>query len=250
MFQISAAYALALENNNKAIFNLDEGTFPHHPPSYYADTIFRKLELGNITNPNIYQEPNFYYDEIPYVDFKNGICLEGYFQSEKYFKKYRKEILELFEPTTQINNYIHYKYGHLFEKDTIGLHVRRGDYLQYQDHHPICNIFYYNKALFEICGDVRCHPHNILVFSDDPEWCRNNFKSDNFTIIEEESDIIDLYLMSKCQHQVIANSSFSWWGTWLNQNPDKKVVAPKHWFGNAYSHINTKDLIPKEWITV
>ena len=88
-----------------------------------------------------------------------------------------------------------------------------------------------------------------LVFSDDIDWCKGVFRGDRFTFIEGEKDYIDLYIMSQCKNNIIANSTFSWWGAWLNKNKNKKIVAPKKWFGSLISH-NTKDLIPKEWIKV
>jgi hypothetical protein len=101
---------------------------------------------------------------------------------------------------------------------------------------------YYRNAIAEFSDDTR-----FLVFSDDIQWCKENFKGDNFHFIEGEKDYVDLYLMSLCNNNIIANSSFSWWGAWLNNTPNKKVIAPKQWFGKA-KQLNTKDLIPETWI--
>jgi len=119
------------------------------------------------------------------------------------------------------------------------LHVRRGDYLQLPTHHPTCTIDYYHKALANFDGKV-------LVFSDDIDWCRKTFQDPRFEFVKGNLDYIDLYLMSMCKNNIIANSSFSWWAAWLNDNKDKKVIAPKKWFGPAISH-NTMDLYPKKW---
>jgi len=82
-----------------------------------------------------------------------------------------------------------------------------------------------------------------LIFSDDIEWCKLNFDFlENKIFVNGNTDFQDLYLMSKCNDNIIANSTFSWWGAWLNQNPNKKVIAPKIWFGNFYSNFNTNDL--------
>ena len=90
---------------------------------------------------------------------------------------------------------------------------------------------------------------NFIIFSDDIKWCKNNFIGDKFTFIEGEKDYIDLWLMSLCNHNIIANSSFSWWGAWLNQNPNKKVIAPINWFGPE-KKLNPKDIYCKNWIKI
>ena len=111
------------------------------------------------------------------------------------------------------------------------------------NHHPACNLGYYKEAIKLM--DV----NKFIVFSDDMSWCKENFVGDEFIFMENNSDYIDLWLMSLCDNNIIANSSFSWWGAWLNQNPNKKVIAPKKWFGPAINH-NTKDLIPESWIII
>lgn len=86
-----------------------------------------------------------------------------------------------------------------------------------------------------------------LIISDDIEWCKKNFKGNNFFFSEGESSIVDLYLQTMCNHNIISNSSFSWWGAWLNNNPEKIVIAPKNWFGKQMKDWNLQDLIPSEW---
>tara|TARA_R110000744_G_C18907077_1_gene510043 strand:- start:113 stop:463 length:351 start_codon:yes stop_codon:yes gene_type:complete len=110
--------------------------------------------------------------------------------------------------------------------------------------HPVLDLNYYTKAL-ENLKDVS----NILVFSDDIPWCKEVFKFKNMTFIEGNNNIEDLVLMSMCSHNIIANSSFSWWGSWLNENPDKIVVAPKTWFG-AQLPGNNNHAYLSNWITI
>ena len=88
---------------------------------------------------------------------------------------------------------------------------------------------------------------NILVFSDDIQWCKDNLKFDNLHFIENQSDILDMYLISMCNNNVICNSTFSWWGAWINSNLDRKVISPVKWLGE---NINTSDIIPSEWIKI
>jgi len=120
--------------------------------------------------------------------------------------------------------------------------VRRGDYLNNKDHHPVLPISYYQKAIGAF-SDAQ-----FVVFSDDISWCKSHFDfSDTLLFIEDNDEVTDLYLMSLMKHHIIANSSFSWWGAWLCQNPDKVVIAPQLWFGPAAVDHDTKDLIPEVW---
>jgi len=126
----------------------------------------------------------------------------------------------------------------------VSVHVRRGDYLKLSDHHPACTLEYYDKAMSKFDG---C---KFLIFSDDKKWCLENFNKENCEISFNSDAVEDLQLMSLCDHHIIANSSFSWWGAWLGRNKDKKVIAPKEWFGPAKNDHNTKDLYCKDWIVL
>ena len=233
MFQIAATYSLALDNNDNCCFDFSNGWYNHEHINTYLDNIFSKVKYGKFPIQNKYNEKNYSYDKILYQD---NLCLKGYFQSEKYFKHNRKHILDLFK--------LNKKFDFLSDKNTVSLHIRRGDYLKLQDHHPVCDLDYYKKALLEFNDDE----YTFVVISEDIEWCKENFDG-NFIYIEGQTDYEDLWLMSLCDNNIIANSTFSWWGAWLNQNPNKKVIAPKQWFGSALSH-NTNDLYPPEWITL
>jgi hypothetical protein len=208
----------------------------------YSDNILRNITITNDRPRSGYTEPSFEYSRIPNAD-----AIDGYFQSERYFIDYRDKILDLFRPTPDIQEYIISKYGESLETDSCSIHVRRGDYLNFPNHHPALSLEYYNKAMLEMCN---CYPKtNFLIFSDDIDWCKRTFEGSQFTFIEGEKDYLDLYIMAQCKNNIIANSTFSWWGAWLNSNENKKVIAPKQWFGPAISH-NTKDLIPKTWNTI
>lgn len=184
----------------------------------------------------------FHYDEI--LPFEKDFVVDGFFQSEKYFVDSRQKILDLFKPTKAIEEIIQQKYSYLLNEECVSVHIRRGDYLNLQEHHPIQTIQYYEGALSFIKNKKQIK--NVLVFSDDQKWCRENLNFDNMFFIENEIDYVELFLMSKCQNNIICNSSFSWWGAWLNQNKDKIVVAPKKWFGRRVKHI-TSDIIPENW---
>lgn len=253
LFQIASVTSFALSKNTQSSFgSLDEhlNYLDHekyfnpklgHSHEYkhlnmFKNMIKEKSPLGL----KIYTYP-FHYTTIDMPE--NDVILDGFFQSEKYFINHEKEIRELFKPTKEILNNINKKYNKLLNCETISLHVRRGDYVNNTNNHPPCSLDYYNKAI-DIIGDGL-----VLVFSDDIDWCKNNFTGDRFVFIENEKDYIELYLMSMCKNNVISNSSFSWWGAWLNNNPNKKVVGPKKWFGPAIQH-NTNDILPSSWIKI
>jgi|10_taG_2_1085330.scaffolds.fasta_scaffold00201_14 hypothetical protein len=244
MFQIATVVALAKDHDDKPIFD----TTTHYlPPQFldrkcgkYLSNIFSKVEFSrDLQIECTYREPNFYYGKLPY---KKNMCLLGYFQSEKYFVHRADDIKALFEPTEEIKQYIDEQYSHILEGETIGIHVRRGDYTNHPNIHPTCSPHYYQKAL-SMFKDA--DQYDIVVFSDDAEWCKNEFGS-LAHVVENEADYIDLYLMSMCKHNIIANSSFSWWAAWLNANTDKVVVAPQRWFGPSVAY-NTKDLYCAGW---
>tara|TARA_R110002012_G_scaffold64648_3_gene169842 strand:- start:842 stop:2452 length:1611 start_codon:yes stop_codon:yes gene_type:complete len=257
LFSIAATLGTAYENNATPVFNINKPQYP------YKDNILRNLQQSeNFNISKYYQEPHFHYEKIPYT---NNMCLDGYFQSEKYFNKYRKKILDFFKMSDTDYNFIQQNFKHLLCGTTVSLHIRRGDYTlpQYSSHHPVQSIEYYNKAISYFDKDV-----NYLIFSDDIQWAKENFSAPNFNFITKQTisgndvmttldiskggypDYIELYLMSLCDHNIIANSSFSWWGAWLNENPEKIVIAPKNWFGSAYKGINDNDIIPNTWIRI
>ena len=238
MFQIATTYSLSLDNNDESVFEITQFSNAHQPINSYTENIFRFVKFG-ITNCNkTYQEPFFHYSEIPYT---TNLKLYGYFQSEKYFLHNREQILDLYAIDEKSKEEIYKKYGKFLKEKTCSIHIRRGDYLGLPEHHPICSIEYYNQAISNFDKETI-----FLVFSNDIEWCKKNFKGPQFIFIEGEKDYIDLWLMSLCENNIIANSSFSWWAAWLNTNPNKIVITPKNWFGKAINH-NTQDLIPNEW---
>lgn len=242
MFQVAAGAAHAWRWRVPFIVNFKNHVgLIHKPPSHYQRSVFRKVQAGNgfPTNLEVFHYPDHPYKEIPK---KLPLKLEGYFQTEKYFIDEESYIRDLYEPVKADLDWILNKYPKVTDTLSVSLHVRRGDYLTYVDHHPPVTKYYCEDAL-DYVGDY----DNLFIFSDDIKWCKENLKFKNITFIEEE-DYLSLYLMSQCNHNIIANSSFSWWGAWLNSFKNKKVVAPATWFGKALSHINTKDLIPDSWL--
>lgn len=209
--------------------------------SKYKDTLYKNLKIGRPDIPpgSFYQEPGFQFKEIKH---QTGILkIRGYFQSHKYFDKHRSEILKDLN-IEDLKSQVKEKYGDF--SDFVSIHVRRGDYLSLSDYHYNLQMDYYKKAIQSFDENT-----SFLIFSNDLEWCKENFNFLNsVSFSETEEDWEDILLMSTCRDNIIANSSFSWWGAWLNTNEQKKVIAPKKWFGPKYKHNNTKDLIPQNWI--
>ena len=187
---------------------------------------------------NLYREPHYHHKAIPYSP---DLCIVGYFQSEKYFFHNEKIIKDLFSIDTESERLIERKYGDVLKEKPVSVHIRRGDYLSSGGAHPTCTREYYNNAFSLFPPDT-----SYLFFSDDISWCKENFTGDNYHFSEKNEDFIDLYLMSKCSHNIIANSSFSWWAAWLNNNTSKRVISPKNWFGANLNH-DTRDVRPKKW---
>jgi hypothetical protein len=245
MFQITSAYVYALKHNKKAIFSTDDAFVGHNHLESYKNNILSKIDFvksKNFNGFNVYSEPQFNYNEIPNIN--GSVYLNGYFQTEKYFKEHTKEIRDLFSFSEEYKNLIKEKYKDLLIGNTCSIHVRRGDYLKLPNHHPVQSLNYLMKGVREMPEDTR-----FLIFSDDINWCKQNFPEvpEKFIFIEGNPDYEDLLLMSLCKNNIIANSSFSWWAAWLNENVDKKVIAPSKWFGTANITNNTKDLIPETW---
>ena len=242
LFEISNVLSFCKKYNLIPVFPQIK-TFQHSIK--YRDNIFRKLNTDMRRFRMIQEEKNYFYNPIN-IDLKRDIIFKGYYQSEKYFLEHKDLILETFEATEEIKKYITDKYGEKLKSST-SIHVRQGDYLKLKNcYHNLLNSDYYKNSLEKIKTE------NILVFSDNIEKVKDNkiFSNNRVTFIEGETEIIDFYLMSMCQNNVIGNSTFSWWAAWLNSNKDKNVYYPEKWFGPQLSHLNTKDLIPENWINI
>lgn len=219
LFQIAATIGVALRN--KDTFGL--------PPWDYE----RYFSLHNCFHISLpagpeYREPQFAYTPIPY---QPGLRLFGYFQSEKYFAEFADVIRSFF--TTPREKLL----------GVAGIHVRRGDYLTFPEHHPVLPNSYYWQAI-ERMADYGIS--TFLVVSDDLSWCRQEFRNGRFEIVQPATDVEHLRLLAQCEHHIISNSSFAWWGAYLGNTPGSHVLYPPIWFGSAYQH-STADLFPTRW---
>ena len=177
----------------------------------------------------------------------------GYWQSERYFKKIKGRIRKdfQFKPILDINNYE--RMQRITSTNSISIHIRRGDYAERHGTkivHGLCSLDYYNSAIIFLSQKID-NP-NFFIFSDDLNWVKQNLNiHHNHEFISGNvgnNSFIDLQLMSLCKNNNIANSTFSWWGAWLNPNPDKVVIAPEQWFNNKIENAYTDNLIPSEWV--
>jgi hypothetical protein len=213
------------------------------------------------------REPHFHFSEHLFENCPDDVSLSGFFQSWKYFSHIEDVIRKEFTFHDEHLGPCKEVMQSLEGQEPIMLHVRRGDpnlvdprgfkwsYTQCSDQHPVQPFEYYEKALAKFDAE-----QPVVVFSDSPEWVEEQefFQADRF-IVSKPTDkyddgsytpYADLCLMSLCSHAIIANSSMSWWGAWLQTNPNKKIVAPKNWFGPAYADKDTKDLYCPDWIVL
>lgn len=231
----------------KRIFNINI----KQPPKFWVQLLkpeqkkgkYVKLKKILFLKDSYLEEPLDFKYQNDFLTKKGIHYYWGYWQNEKYFGNIRAKLLNdfTFPPfnneknkvlLTKIKNY-----------ESVSLHVRRGDYLHEEGLGNICDLNYYQSAINYITNKIN-YPH-FFVFSDDIQWCKSKFKGDNFTFIDwniGDESYIDMQLMSNCKHNIIANSSFSWWGAWLNQHPEKYIIAPSKWMKNS-------ELTPvlKEW---
>lgn len=240
LHEVATVYAYAKRHNM-------EYRIPISTDVYGFENMFPKVHIENIDTTGFteYYEPkNQTYAPITYAD---NIVLNGYFQSERYYRDYRNDIIDLFEVPQGT------------KKGVVSIHVRRGDYVKYANVFPPVTKEYIREAIqcFVGAGDFI-----FEVYSDDIEWCKANFPTINqlkgatslqYRFIEPDlvNPLGDFYSMSQCEHNIIANSSYSWWAAWLNSNPNKVVVCPSmfNWFGRA-SNLNTKDYLPESWVQI
>lgn len=197
-----------------------------------------------------YKEPHYHYDK-NLMRLNDNVCIEGYWQSERYFI----DISDTIKKEFTVKNRIEGKDRKILEmiesNNSVAIHFRRGDYIPLngkEDYHGICDIDYYLRAVDYLINRVN-NPH-YFIFSDDCEWVKKKCSFLNPVTVVDHNEVEkcheDMRLMAMCKHNIMANSTFSWWGSWLNPNHRKIVIAPMKWFVNKTNRL--KDLIPEKWI--
>ena len=187
------------------------------------------------------QERNFEYNA-GIFGIQDHTDILGYFQSEKYFKDYRNQLLNEFSFKQNIRQQAS-DIRSIAKKKAISVHIRLGDYEGLENKHPICQLAYYQEALSKLPDD--CF---VYIFSDDTQKAADIFKFLNreYLLPDTGNQYVDMCLMSLCDYHIIANSSFSWWGAWLSES--KKVIAPSEWFGkDPNMPKNWSDIYCKDW---
>jgi hypothetical protein len=243
LFQYATLYSLGKELNYKI-------GVPYHHKNNNDKLHFAIPDGFNITAnasqnkffSSVYIESSFDYDSNIW-NIPDGCDIRGYFQTEKYFKKYKNELIKTeltFKPnvTSKVNNILNGNNSEL-----ISIHIRLCDYQQLKNSHPPCTKDYYHEALKLLPNDA-----NIILFSDDYSTALNLMKDFNINVMLTGTGdkFVDLCMMSKCNYHIIANSSFSWWGAWLSNS--KKVIAPNLWFGSDPAKPKSwNDIYCEEW---
>lgn len=273
LFQYAAAKSIALDNDSKLF--LDVGWFNSNQERIYElpnfniqydekvffskayNFIFKKYAFLRYDNNakmllNIFKEKSLnFQSEVQKI--KSSIYLDGYFQSEKYFIRHENEIRKNLQFSVGVCDGESIFEDQISESESVSIHIRRGDYVtnkEVADFHGLLEMDYYNQSIDFIKSKVE--KPVFFVFTDDPDWVVENFSRRlAFTLVRHNqavnAGIRDLRLMSLCKHNIIANSSFSWWGSWLNVNHKKIVISPKKWFKKSET---PPDLIPSTWMQI
>jgi hypothetical protein len=256
LFQYAAARALALERNTEVALDVSRQTSWRHP---FAGPVKRALGFFRLaatytrrtdaaaeyTESGCGYEPRFH-------DLGPSTRLHGYFQSPLYWRGHEDEIRADLAPSRlPLDGQIQTLLERLQRDDSVALHVRRGDYLTTErELHHVCSDAYYERALRFV--HERVSGAKVYVFSDDPAWCRARFAQSQATVVDlaasKAEPALDLYLMSRCRHHIISNSTYSWWGAWLGTSDRQIVCAPDRWFNDAtMSAVALRDTVPPAW---
>lgn len=235
------------ENNYKKATDSDINSFLH------LSTINKlKIRIG-LNFPKTYNEPSFDF-QTDVLSIKPPVYLKGYFQSYKYFIGHEDLIRQLFTfPLDKLDKENYKLLNTINTSNSTAIHLRRGDYVNNKfaaAYHGSCSLDYYYRAIKII--ESKNKEFNLVFFSDDNDWVKEQFKDLPYSKIfidnnKNENSWKDLLLMSSCRYNIIANSSFSWWAAWLNENKNKIVIAPEKWFFDIEVNNKTNDLIPEEW---
>lgn len=248
-FKTYALHAYGLNHFNVGGEFADKSEYIVGKPKTMLEHI--KMRMGWSIVLQNYLENGLEFDAKAF-ELKNDIYLDGYWQSERYFLDFEQKIREDFSfktaPDSENQEYL----DQINSVQAVSVHIRRGDYVNnpvINAIHGICDLDYYQRAIEFLRARLSSDALHFFIFSDDPDWVRENVNFGTATTFVSHNDAAknyeDMRLMSACKHHIIANSSFSWWGAWLNANPDKVVVAPKQWF-KSDTHSST-DIVPDSW---
>lgn len=231
MFQ----YALLLGVRNKIGAKIVMHPELNRPTSIFDYFSIKECTIEENLISNYFYEKNFSFDPEVY-EIKEDTDYKGHFQSEKYFKHCEDIVRNEFTFKEDIIKEVEEFLLPYKDKILVSIHVRRGDYLALPHAHPVCTLEYYKEAI----DILREQNTQFICVSEDTVWCKENLVGEDI-IYSYSNQIFDMCLISRCHHHIIANSTFSWWGSWLSSNLNKKIIAPKIWFGEMYQE--------RGWIT-
>lgn len=229
MFQVATVIAHAIRMNTTYSFPTRSGKrdqfpfmFPHLPrqPEFYSTEIYRENEFG-------------IYHPLPEL---SNLHLNGYFQSEKYFKEHKEYIIKAFG----------FSVPKVVRDKRVAVHVRRGDYVRLHHKHNVLD-----KYWIEMAMDMFPEPYQFHFYSDDIDWCVHNFATNpRCHFVYNNNPKEAMISMSCTEHGIMSPSSFSWWANWIAENngKDRKVIVPKDWFNPNYTKLRTDDIVPEHWI--
>lgn len=242
--------AYALNHFNTTVNKAKQRELPFHIRKGYKNLRLVRSLLNRFFYPyNIIKQKQFNFNPAYLAETKNAYYW-GYWQSEKYFYGVNDLIKQELTFKEDIPNADKSLIQKIEEKNSVCLHIRRGDYVGHSLL-PVCDLSYYKKAINIIATKVQ-QPY-FFIFSDDIGWCKNNiFIAHEHEFVNTGEPYRDLRLMTHCKHNITANSSFSWWGAYLGKYEDKIVISPKQWFVEEADQNNysTKDIIPQNWTTI
>jgi len=270
LFQLFTTIAYSIENNSIFIFpystELRTGiTRPTYWDSFLSGiksfTTFNNTEITNqmISKYPQHREIGFHYLKIPSYENTPKIMLSGYYQSYKYFEKFQTQIYELIhleQQKAEIKN----EYSTFFQDDiNVSMHFRLGDYVGKEKYHPVMSVDYYENAINYLITKINTNQFTILYLCQDIDnqtvelmitGLRIVFPTINFVKVDDNiDDWKQMLIMSNCNHNIIANSTFSWWGAYFNTN-NPVICYPAKWFGPAFGHYNINDLFPNKWYKI
>lgn len=255
MFQYASALSYALEHDKKLYifgdiseleraFGLKINYATEDNPVLYTNFSEEKKKSSNVVQKDIID-----YEDAFETDSSYGL-LFGFFQDPRFFQKHQTEVRKAFTFNKGLSPENKKLIEELRSVNSVSVHIRRGDYVEKKDYHFLLTNEYYERAADYIAERVK-DPH-FYIFSDDLEWVKKNIKLKYpHTFVEAnqfQTGYNDMRLMSLCRHNIIANSSFSWWGAWLNNNPDKIVIAPNIWLNDDGTW--GKRIVPEQWIKI
>lgn len=245
LFQIAATMGIARRLSMDAVF----------PPWAYADFFSGPIPQAATISADLptYLEPSYHFQN---PEINTSANLSGFFQSEKYFLHIQEEVRAKLCLHPKIQSHCQAKLKSLQCEQMCSIHVRRGDYVGHPDFVDLGATDYYEQAME--CFEAATV---FLLFSDDLAYCKQRFNDPRIRFVQSSSELFDLSMMMQCDHHIIANSSFSWWGAWLNASKTKVVVAPQKWFAGRFADPglafvpgfppegfhDTRDLLPAAW---